>query len=196
MYNIYYIGNNPTLEDAVPFAQQVSSEQEINSPTSMYWVVDNDVVVTNLDVFDFVPDRHTAKYNHEWRWNENDYGGVRLLPKKGSNETVWHPKTVCTKQFQITLSKTPGNYFVDNPHATHVWCVDPEYRLADNIDWAPGNFEPDYIHSFHLRGQLEHKYPDTEGGVKLYPREWDDTKIKYHDLCMYLNEHLIKNILE
>lgn len=181
MYNIYYIGNNPTLEDAIPFAQQVSSEQEINSPTSMYWVVDNDVVVTNLDVFDFVPDRHTAKYNHEWRWNEKDYGGVRLLPKKGSNETVWHPKTVCTKQFQITLSKTPGNYFVDNPHATHVWCVDPEYRLADNIDWAPGNFEPDYIHSFHLRGQLEHKYPDTEGGVKLYPREWDDTKIKYHD---------------
>ena len=181
MYNIYYIGNNPTLEDAIPFAQQVSSEQEINSPTSMYWVVDNDVIVTNLDVFDFVPDRHTAKYNHEWRWNENDYGGVRLLPKKGSSETVWHPKTVCTKQFQITLSKTPGNYFVDNPHATHVWCVDPEYRLADNIDWAPGNFEPDYIHSFHLRGQLEHKYPDTEGGVKLYPREWDDTKIKYHD---------------
>ena len=67
------------------------------------------------------------------------------------------------------------------PNSTHVWCVDPEYQLADNIDWAPGNFEPDYIHSFHLRGQLEHKYPEKEGGVKLYPREWDDAKIKYHD---------------
>ena len=181
MYNIYYIGNNPTLEEALPFAQQVSSEQEINSTTSMYWIVDSDVVVTNTDVFDFVPDRHTARYNHEWRWNEKDYGGVRLLPKKGSNETVWHPKTVCTKRFQIMLSEAPGNYFDENPHATHVWCVDPEYKLADNVDWAPGNFEPDYIHSFHLRGQLEHKYPDTEGGVKLYPREWSDTKIKYHD---------------
>ena len=181
MYNIYYIGSNPTLEAEMPFAQQVDSAKDINSATSMYWLVESDVVVTNYDVFDFVPDRHTAMYGHQWKWNNTDYGGVKLLPKKGSSETVWHDKVVCTKRFQILLSKAPGNYFEDNPTATHVWCVDPEYKLADNIDWAPGNFEPDYIHSFHLRGQLEHKYPDTEGGVKLYPREWNDSKIKYHD---------------
>ena len=181
MYNVYYIGDNPALAEQLPFAQKVDSAKDINCATSMYWLVESDVVITNYDVFDYIPDRHTAMYNHQWRWNDKDYGGVNLLPKKGSKETVWHDKTVCTKRFQILLGETPGTYFEENPHATHVWCVDPEYKLDDNIDWAPGNFEPDYIHAFHLRGQLEHKYPDTEGGVKLYPREWSDSKIKYHD---------------
>ena len=181
MYNIYYLGNNDILKEELPFAEQVSSTDEIKSTTSLYWVVDSDVVVTDFSVFNFIPDRHTAKYGHLWKWNDKDYGGVRLLPKKGNEETVMHDKIVCKKQFQILFEQTPGNYFELNPNSTHVWCVDPEYKLADNIDWAPGNFEPDYIHSFHLRGQLEHKYPEKEGGVKLYPREWNDTKVKYHD---------------
>ena len=181
MYNIYYLGNNESLLEELPFAQQIDSTADINSTTSLYWVVDSDVVVTDYSVFDFVPDRHTAKYGHAWKWNDKDYGGVRLLPKKGNEETVMHDKIVCKKQFQILYEQTPGNYFDNNPNSTHVWCVDPEYQLADNIDWAPGNFEPGYIHSFHLRGQLEHKYPEKEGGVKLYPREWNDTKVKYHD---------------
>ena len=181
MYNIYYLGNNDILKEELPFAEQVNSTDEIKSTTSLYWVVDSDVVVTDFSVFNFIPDRHTAKYGHLWKWNDKDYGGVRLLPKKGNEETVMHDKIVCKKQFQILFEQTPGNYFELNPNSTHVWCVDPEYKLADNIDWAPGNFEPDYIHSFHLRGQLEHKYPEKEGGVKLYPREWNDTKVKYHD---------------
>ena len=181
MYNIYYLGNNDILKEELPFAKQVNSTDEIKSTTSLYWVVDSDVVVTDFSVFDFIPDRHTAKYGHLWKWNDKDYGGVRLLPKKGNEETVMHDKIVCKKQFQILFEQTPGNYFELNPNSTHVWCVDPEYKLAENIDWAPGNFEPDYIHSFHLRGQLEHKYPEKEGGVKLYPREWNDTKVKYHD---------------
>ena len=52
MYNIYYIGNNPTLEAEMPFAQKVESVSDINSATSMYWLVENDVVITNYDVFD------------------------------------------------------------------------------------------------------------------------------------------------
>ena len=53
MYNVYYIGNNPTLEEALPFAQKVNSIKDINCATSMYWLVDSDVVVTNYDVFEF-----------------------------------------------------------------------------------------------------------------------------------------------
>ena len=77
--------------------------------------MDSDVVVTDYSVFDFVPDRHTAKYGHAWKWNEKDYGGVRLLPKKGNEETVMHDKIVCKKQFQILYEQTPGNYFDNNP---------------------------------------------------------------------------------
>ena len=62
MYNIYYLGNNESLLEELPFAQQVDSTADINSTTSLYWVVDSDVVVTDYSVFDFVPDRHTAKY--------------------------------------------------------------------------------------------------------------------------------------
>jgi hypothetical protein len=87
---------------------------------------------------------------------------------------------VCKKKFQVIRQTDPGDFFDKNPHSNHVWCVDPEYVLSDDIDWAPSNFEPNYIHSFHLRGQLEHKYPDKEGGVKLYPRNWRDADIKYH----------------
>ena len=61
-----------------------------------------------------------------------------------------------------------------------MWCVDPDYELNNDINWAPSNFEPTFIHSFHLRGQLEHKYPAEEGGIKLYPKDWKIANTKYH----------------
>ena len=57
----------------MPFAQKVESVSDINSATSMYWLVENDVVITNYDVFDFIPDRHTAMYCHQWKWNKQYY---------------------------------------------------------------------------------------------------------------------------
>ena len=120
MYNIYYIGDNESLKEELPFAKQIDSTEDINSTTSLYWVIDSDVVVTDYSVFDYVPDRHTAMYSHAWKWNEEDYGGVRLLPKKGSSETVMHNKIVCKKQFQILFEQSPGNYFENNPQATCV----------------------------------------------------------------------------
>ena len=65
MYNVYYIGDNPTLEEQIPFAQRVEHVSEINCATSMYWLVDNDVVITNYDVFDFIPDRTQSMYCHQ-----------------------------------------------------------------------------------------------------------------------------------
>ena len=126
------------------------------------------------------PDTHTEKYQHVWKWNSENYGGVSLLPKRENKETVWHNKVVCKKYFDMLFEEAPGNYFEHNPNSTHVWCIDSEYILGEDIDWAPGNFEPNFIHSFHLRGQLEHKYPKQEGGVKLYPRDWKQADTKYH----------------
>ena len=82
MYNIYYIGDNPKLEEAMPFAQKVSSEQDINSTTSMYWLVESAVVVTNYDVFEFIPDRHTAMYCHQWKWNEDELRGRKTITQE------------------------------------------------------------------------------------------------------------------
>lgn len=181
MYDIFYIGDNQSLIEQLPFAQQVEDINAIKSNTSMYWLIEEDITITDYSIFDFKPDIHTKNYNHVWKWDQQNYGGVTLKVKKpkGFPETFHHNTVACTKTFNVLTSTTPGDYF-ETSSSTHVWCVDPEYKITENIDWAPGNFEPDFIHSFHLRGQLEHKYPAEEGGIKLYPRDWQGADIKYH----------------
>ena len=180
MYDIFYIGKNDQLKDRFPFAKEVLGETEIKPITTMYWLIDSHTQITNWDIFEFTPDTHTAQYTHQWKWNSENYGGVNLVPKGGSADTVFHNKIVCKRQFDILHEKEPGDYFDLNQYSTHVWCVDPDYVLGDDINWAPGNFEPNFIHSFHLRGQLEYKYPEKEGGIKLFPREWNTADTKYH----------------
>lgn len=180
MYDIFYIGNNTELKEKYPFSRQVDDADSIKSNTALYWLVESNTSITDWDIFEFKPDQYTVNFEHKWKWNDENYGGVVLIPKAGGNETVFHNKIVCKKQFDILLQETPGEYFEGNPHSSHVWCVDPQYVLGDDINWAPGNFEPDFIHSFHLRGQLEFKYPELEGGIKLYPREWLSAQFKYH----------------
>jgi len=180
MFDIFYQGNNQSLLKYFPFAKQVKSKDEIKSKTRMFWFVEPNIEITDLTIFDFEPDQYTNKYNHVWKWSQHSYGGVWLHPRVENKETVWHNDIKCKKTFDILHTETPEDYFDNNTTATHVWCVDPEYVLDNDINWAPSDFEPNFIHSFHLRGQLEHKYPEVEGGVKLYPRDWQQADIKYH----------------
>ena len=180
MFDVFYMGDNPKLTEVIPFAKQVNNYDEIVSLTKMYWLIEPHVELTDSDILKFRPQDSDSIYEHIWKWNSNNYGGVRLLPKGESLGVKEVNQIVCKKSFEILHSVDPANYFDEHPYADYVWCVDPDYKLSDNIDWAPGNFEPDYIHSFHLRGQLEHKYPESEGGIKLYPREWQTAHTKYH----------------
>ena len=180
MFDIFYIGDNQQVKDHLPFAKQVDSVSSINSNTKMYWLVEPNIELNDFDVLDYRPSVHDEHYEHVWKWDNTNYGGLRLLPADTSDGVKEVNKVVCRKRFDTLNTKTPGKYFDKHPFATHVWCVDKDYRLTDDIDWAPSNFEPDFIHTFHLRGQLEHKYPAEEGGIKLYPRNFKDAKIKYH----------------
>ena len=180
MFDVFYIGNNPTIKEHIPFATQVDEVKQIKPKTKMYWVVEPNIEVLDYDVFNFRPKEYDQKYEHVWKWNPKNYGGIRLLPNKKSQGKKEINDVVCKKSFDIIRTKTPGRYFTRNPYATHVWCVDPEYKLNKQINWAPDNFEPTYIHSFHLRDQLEYKYPEKEGGIKLYPCEWKNAQIKFH----------------
>ena len=181
MFDIFYIGENIKLADDFPFAKQVSEHNEIKPNTKMYWVIDPNIEVTDTDVFAYRPENYDMGYTHVWKWDNQNYGGVTLLPKNKSEGTKEINKIVCKKTFAKLNTKTPGKYFEKNPYASHVWCIDKEYILPEDINWAPSNFEPNFIHSFHLRGQLEHKYPAEEGGIKLYPRDWKNADIKYHN---------------
>lgn len=180
MFDIFYIGENKKLKDVLPFAKQVESYEQISSKTKMYWVVEPNIEVVDTQVFEFRPPDHDQVYEHIWKWNSNNYGGVKLLPRTTPLGTKQVNHIVCRKAFDIVYTTTPEDYFDVHPYASHVWCVDPEYKLNNDIDWAPDNFEPTFIHSFHLRGQLEHKYPEREGGIKLYPNNWASAQIKYH----------------
>lgn len=180
MFDVYYIGDNPGLCEHIPFAQRVESESDVAPNTKMYWIIEPNVELLDYDVLEFRPPVHDQTYTHIWKWNPGNYGGIKLRPVEQSAGVKQVNRVVCRKKFDILNTKNPGKYFDKHPYATHVWCVDPEYKLSADIDWAPDNFEPDFVHSFHLFGQLEHKYPDNEGGIKLYPRAWKKAKTKYH----------------
>ena len=180
MFDVFYMGNNPELVDRLPFAKQVTGTDRIVSQTKMYWLIEPNVEITDTDVLDYRPADHDSVYEHIWKWNTNNYGGVRLLPKGESQGIKEVNQVVCKKSFSILHTPDPSDYFTEHPYADYVWCVDPDYKLDTNINWAPGNFEPEYIHSFHLRGQLEHRYPESEGGIKLYPRAWQSAHTKFH----------------
>jgi len=181
MFDIFYIGENNSLADLFPFAKQIKSVDQAIPNTKMYWIIDPNIEIIDMDIFNFRPDSYDMGYTHVWKWDNQNYGGVTLLPKNKSEGTKEINKIVCKKTFDKLATKTPGKYFDKNPYASHVWCIDKEYILPEDINWAPSNFEPDFIHSFHLRGQLEHKYPAEEGGIKLYPRNWKSCDTKFHN---------------
>lgn len=182
MYDIFYIGENNSLKENFPFAKQVSDEESIKPKTTLYWLVEPNTEIVEYDVLKyFYPKDYDSEYEHVWKWNSKNYGGVRLLPKKVSAGVKEMNHIICKKKFDTLATTTPEEYFDTHPYATHVWCVDSDYKLNDDIDWAPDNFEPTFIHSFHLKGQLEHKYPEKEGGIKLYPNDWKNAETKYHN---------------
>ena len=182
MYDIFYIGDNENLKDSYPFAKQITSTDQIKPKTKLYWLIEPNTELLDYDVLEYTPKPYDHTYEHIWKWNKNNYGGVKLIPRKVATGVKEMNNVVCKKTFDILDTETPGDYFSVNEFATYVWCVDPLYKFdSKDIDWAPSNFEPDFIHSFHLRGQLEHKYPDKEGGVKLYPRNWKECGTKYHN---------------
>ena len=180
MFDVFYIGENTKLKEALPFATPVTTNDDVAPRTKMYWLVEPNIEVTDLSVFEYRPPDHDQAYEHVWKWNSKNYGGIKLVPRIKSRGTKEINRVVCRKNFDILPTPTPSDYFDLHPYATHVWCVDSEYKLGKDINWAPDNFEPNFIHSFHLRGQLEHKYPEREGGIKLYPRNWRTAQIKYH----------------
>jgi len=198
-FDIFYVGENPRMAHNVPSAVQVKTLSECaeQAGTNMYWVVEPNIDIVDFTVFDFRPEQWDQIYTHEFKWNTANYGGIKLIPRvNDSGEVKQVNRVVCKKRFDILRDVKPGQYFKSNPLATHVWCVDPEYKIDHSIDWAPSNFEPDFIHSFHLRGQLEHKYPAKEGGVKLFPRNWREADVKFHKFLDAAARYPVKRVLD
>ena len=168
--------------------KQIQSLDDVKTFTKMYWIIEPRVRNVDYSIFSYRPDHYEHRYEHVWKCNDDSYGGIRLLPSKVPQGVKMHDQIVCVKNFDVITDSTPKKYFRDNPESTHVWCVDPEYILPEILPWSPDKFEPDFIHSFHIPGQLEHKYPEQAGGVKLFPRKYSYENIKYQgylDVSIY-----------
>mgnify|MGYP007000374571 len=77
MYDIFYIGDNDSLKENYPFAKQVSDEENITPKTTMYWLVEPNTEITDFEVLDFTPSNFDRQYEHVWKWDKNNYGGIR-----------------------------------------------------------------------------------------------------------------------
>jgi len=179
MYDVFYLGENTALVEHLPFAKQVNSIQEVNSRTQMFWIIEPNIELSDYDILDFKPEHCDRVYEHIWKCPTSEHIGFRLLPKITPAGEKEFSTNRFRKKIDIIRKTVPGKYFDKNPTASYVWCVDVDYKIANDIDWVPNRFEPEYIHNFHLKGQLEHKYPDGEGGVRLYPRDWKKATVKY-----------------
>ena len=126
MFDVYYIGDNPQLKATLPFARAVANVNDICPDTKMYWLIEPSIEVTDYSVFEYRPPDYDQSYEHVWKWNSNNYGGIKLLPRVTASGTKQINRVVCRKSFDILNSTTPVDYFEQHPYATHVWCVDPE----------------------------------------------------------------------
>ena len=98
MFDIYYLGDNKKIAQQFPFAQQVDSVKQVKPNTKMYWLVEPNVEVTDTSVFAFRPSEYDQEFEHVWKWDNQNYGGITLLPKNKSEGTKQINKIVCNNK--------------------------------------------------------------------------------------------------
>ena len=113
MFDIFYIGDNDILERDFPFARKVSDHKEIKPNTKMYWVIDPNIEVTDKEVLEYSTESYDMGFTHVWKWNNNNYGGVTLLPKSKSEGIKEINKVVCKKSFdKLNTSSNPSIFAI------------------------------------------------------------------------------------
>ena len=96
-------------------------------------------------------------------------GGIRWVPVDWSSEYVIHDDLpVKPKKYPVILVDDPNDY---TQAKGQCWLIDKEYIIDQDFEWVPSNFEKDFIHTFHVEGQLSHKYPDCLLYTSPSPRD-------------------------
>ena len=118
MFDIYYLGTNDKLKEDLPLAKQVDSVEDINPRTKMYWLVEPSIEVTDLGIFEFLPNDYDHKYEHVFKWDRGNYGGLRLISAKSEEETALI--SLFARERLIFYVRKPGKYFEQNPQSCMV----------------------------------------------------------------------------
>ena len=60
------------------------------------------------------------------------------------------------------------------------WIIDSEHSINNVLKYVPTKDEQKYLLNFKITDQLQHKYPEKEGGVYLVPKSYSvNTSTKY-----------------
>lgn len=191
MYDIFYLGNNEELASEYPFACQVSDESEIKPKTKMYWVVEENIVIQDYDIFDLRPSVYDEKYVHAWN-------GVKLVPTAGARGTKSFEEPVAKTQYPIVRTANVDDYSQrDKYDDIYVWLVDKDYQIdPEALSYVPDEYNNTFVHSFHYHDQLLHKYPEQMGGIRLVPRKWKNAELKIHERVLFDNIRFEKFVCE
>ena len=147
------------------------------------WLIDKEYQIS--DDIDWSPGSFEIRCQHTFHVPNQlkhkypeEMGGVRWVPKDWNGEVIIHDDLpVKPKTYEIILVDDPNDY---TQAVGECWLVDKEYLIDQDIEWLPSNFERDYIHTFHVEGQLDHKYPEEIGGIRWVPLDWENAETKIH----------------
>jgi hypothetical protein len=194
MFDIFYIGQNDALEDAFPFATRIDYVHEIQSSTRMFWLVEEETIITDYSVFNFRPMDYDLEYQHIWS------GGLSLVPNefyigdKHMQDPVCkfkHPFVPRPNLWIVLRSKTSlieldiANDYVPKPEypqfsskeeaidcdSDWYWIIDSSVAPIEdfNFDYVPAELDQGRIHMWQIENPVTNRVYDY-GGVSLCPK--------------------------
>ena len=143
--------------------------------------VPEDHEVEYIHVFkipDMLEERYPADFIQPW---DNRCGGIRLVHKHFDMTKHKYQENVIPVKYDIFYTDTPKQYesFARKSSTKMFWLIDNEYQLDNNFKIVVPRYEQKYILNFQVN-QLEHKYPEQEGGIYLIPKTaTDGTQTKF-----------------
>jgi len=151
--------NNTSRHDDIvqrfPFVKHAASvvDAQQQSLTEFFWIVPDDIIVSNTFDFDYVPDDWSQDYIHVFKNGKDLYDGISLIPKTAILTTADIQIRFChnTKKVAV-LASTPKPYdifnidtFAEYTHAMETSTTEMFWMSSVNI-----NIDYDVANNFYI----------------------------------------------
>jgi hypothetical protein len=203
-FDMFYLQEKETLtrynelKPRYPNLQLVTTIEEAiqNTTTGMFWLIPDDVVVSQGFHFDYEPDEWSYNYCHMFQnGNKKNYNGIVLMPKTyepTSRELAY--RHYASKKLVAELASSPEPYDLfcidsyedlltaqQTTETNMFWVVRSELSLEGvySFEYKVSKWDEQYVHVF-LNGQ----YYD---GVALIPKNRSVSKKEFENRC-YLEQ--------
>ena len=183
MYDIIYIGKNTdpqynTLKDKYPTAKVADNISDARKKcfTKFFWIVWNDLIISDSFNFDYVPDEWSQEYTHTFL-NGEHHDGVILVPKRVeiSEREIRHRFFINKKEVDIIASipKPYDLFYADNweeyQHALENTSTEMFWVVSRNLKYSQAYINNFYFSHHNSYDRKEnHAFVHEVDGRKLY----------------------------